>query len=58
VFGEPGTGPGIGQQYGGVEHISPNGRISHVALLGPRGPARTPSADAAVPGPGPVPFLS
>ena len=39
VLGEPSACPRIGQQYGGVEHIGPNGRISHVALLGPRGPA-------------------
>jgi hypothetical protein len=40
MLGESGAGPGVGQQHGGVEHISPNGRISHVALLGPRGPAK------------------
>jgi hypothetical protein len=45
VLCEPGACPGIGQQHGGVEHIGPNGRISHVALLGPCGTARTPSAE-------------
>ena len=66
VFGESRAGPRIGQQHGGVEHIGPNGRISHVALPGrmtgsagrPCGTARSLSAGAAVPGPGPVPFRS
>src|ERR1700729_4252227 len=60
VLGEPGACPGIGQQHGGVEHIrsyrGPDDAISHVALLGPCGTARTPSADTAVPGPGPAPL--
>ena len=45
VFGEPAACPGIGQQHGGVEHVGlrGDGRISHVALLGPCGTARTPS---------------
>ena len=55
VLGEPGARPGIGQQHGGVEHIGPDGRISHVALLERAARPRTNfSADTAVPGPGPV----
>ena len=33
MLGKPRARPGIGQQHGGVEHIGPNGRIGHVALL-------------------------
>jgi hypothetical protein len=33
VLGKPCTCPGIGQQHRGVEHVGPDGRISHVALL-------------------------
>ncbi len=59
VFGEPAAGPGIGQQYGRVEHVSPD--FGHVALLERGKPARTRtgvSAGTAAPGPGPVlPFV-
>jgi len=57
VFGKPRGGPGIGQQHRSVEHIGPDGRISHVALLEAREsmrPRTIISADTAVPGPGPV----
>ena len=33
VFSKPRTGPGIGQQHGGVEHVGPEGILGHVALL-------------------------
>ena len=32
VFGEPAACPGVGQQHGGIEHVSPG--IGHEALLG------------------------
>jgi hypothetical protein len=57
VLSKPRSGPGIGQQHGGVEHIGPDGRISHVALLEAREfmrPRTNFSADTAVSGPGPV----
>ena len=54
VLGKPRGRPRIGQQHGGVEHIGPDGRISHVALLEPARPRTNLSADTAVPGPGPV----
>src|SRR3954451_9446092 len=54
VLGEPRTGPGVGQQHGCIENVSPDGGIGHVALLEPARSRTNISADTAAPGPGPA----